>query len=153
MLSLVAASVVVAAPAHAAIETCAVNANYQQYYYPRAGNHGTTQVSRGIDKLRVAIKSAQIRPAGGSGYDTLGWALLVGDTRAVKSTDRVKIQISENGGNSVGRDCGWSGPQGSPTKFAVSRMWITRADAKFVFRACHGSTINNLTAVTCTAWW
>lgn len=155
VLGLVAASAVVAAPAHAAIDSCAVNANLQQYYYPRPGNHGTTQVSKGIDKLRVAIQSTKIVPAGGGGKtDTVGWALLVGNTRAVKSTDRVKIQISENGGNSVGRDCGWRGPQGpSGAKFAVSTYWLTRANAQYVFRACHGSTVNDLKAVTCTAWW
>lgn len=155
VLCLAAASVVVAAPAHAAIESCSENANYQQYYWSKAGNWGTTRVSKGIDGLRVAVQSADVAVvAGGGSTQHMGWALLVGNTRAVKSTDRVKIQISENGGSSVGRECGWYKPQGpSGAKFAVSLLWKTRASTKYVFRACHGSTVNDLKAVTCTAWW
>jgi|SRR5918992_4238487 hypothetical protein len=138
--------------------TCDQNANMQGYIWEDPGNWGATEQWTSAFGVLIALQSGYVHWAGGGDAPSqVGWALLVGDTREVSVDEKVKIQISTDGGRTVAQDCGWHDSYWSESdraRIATSYFWLTESDPNYRFRACGWINVYpGIFEPKCTSWW
>lgn len=107
---------------------------------------GDAMKAKTVAGRRISLMRRDVRIVASGNVDAV-YATLVHAGTPVSSYDKVRIQISTNGGSSVWASCGGATGPG------VAAGWFMHNASKYTFRACGYLPTPYGRSWYCTSWW
>ncbi|TYB62271.1 hypothetical protein FXF51_26555 [Nonomuraea sp. PA05] len=137
------------APASAQATTTCAKAQLGVYLTgDQAGDWGSVVKSREYADRKIALETGYVNIAGG-GRQHVAWAILVAAGTPVSQYDRVRLDVTTDGGSTYVKCNGDYGPGEPTTWFYVPRP----NDSAYMFRACGYLPNTYGRSWVCTGWW